>query len=169
MENGGKASGHPSRVVNLSSIGVSSQFTRRSNSIKIKLKALGTFPELLPSFSLDSGLPVSQHRFGGFTSLDFSSKEKINRKFGPIPFLDTYIRYGQAKSSNILFAREINKRWDPTLVRALAVHPGVISTDLYKHSVISPFTKYLMIGTKDGALASLKAATDPSIEKEGSW
>lgn len=130
LENGARASGHPSRVVNLSSIG---------------------------------------HRFGGFTTLDFTSKEAVNRKFGPIPFLDTYIRYGQAKASNILFAREINKRWDPKLVRALAVHPGVVGTELYKHSVISPIAKYIMINTQEGALSSLKSATDPEIEKEGSW
>lgn len=123
-------------------------------------------------FSLASTSSLSQHRFGGcfgFTWLDFTSKASVNRTFGPIPVVDSYFRYGQAKTCNILFAREINERWDPTLVRALSLHPGVVSSNLYRHSILSPVTKYIMIGTKDGALSTLKCATDPKIEKEESW
>lgn len=45
---------------------------------------------------------------------------------------DQWVAYGQAKSANVLFAVELNRRLAPQ-VTANAVHPGVIPTDLGRH------------------------------------
>lgn len=42
----------------------------------------------------------------------------------------TWRRYGQSKLANILFARELARRYPQ--ITSVAVHPGVILTDLYK-------------------------------------
>lgn len=42
----------------------------------------------------------------------------------------TWIRYGQSKLANILFARELARR-NPSLT-CVAVHPGVVATNLYE-------------------------------------
>lgn len=46
---------------------------------------------------------------------------------------DRWQAYGQAKSANVLFAVGLDRRGEPHGVRAFAVHPGVILTDLAQH------------------------------------
>lgn len=46
---------------------------------------------------------------------------------------DRWQAYGQAKSANVLFAVALDRRGEPHGVRAFAVHPGVILTDLGQH------------------------------------
>ncbi len=41
--------------------------------------------------------------------------------------------YGQSKMANLLFAKELHKRFQGTKKTAFAVHPGVISTNLGRH------------------------------------
>ncbi|MGQ0531449.1 MAG: oxidoreductase, partial [Caulobacteraceae bacterium] len=44
-----------------------------------------------------------------------------------------WVAYGRAKSANALFAIGLDKRGEPHKVRAFAVHPGGIMTDLQRH------------------------------------
>lgn len=46
---------------------------------------------------------------------------------------DKFLAYGAAKSANLLFARELDRRWGPDGIRAFAVHPGTVRTDLARH------------------------------------
>ena len=46
---------------------------------------------------------------------------------------DPFIAYGRSKTANILFAVEFDKRHRARGVRAAAVHPGVIHTELARH------------------------------------
>jgi NAD(P)-dependent dehydrogenase (short-subunit alcohol dehydrogenase family) len=46
---------------------------------------------------------------------------------------DKFAAYGQSKTANILFTRELDRRFGPPGVHAFAVHPGVISTGLVRH------------------------------------
>ncbi|WP_243286626.1 oxidoreductase [Geothrix terrae] len=46
---------------------------------------------------------------------------------------DKWQAYGQAKSANVLFAVGLDRRGEARGVRAFAVHPGVILTDLGQH------------------------------------
>jgi NAD(P)-dependent dehydrogenase (short-subunit alcohol dehydrogenase family) len=46
---------------------------------------------------------------------------------------DPFVAYGRSKTANILFAVEFDKRHRARGVRAAAVHPGVIKTELARH------------------------------------
>ncbi|MEZ5166712.1 MAG: hypothetical protein R2695_09530 [Acidimicrobiales bacterium] len=46
---------------------------------------------------------------------------------------DKFEAYGQAKTANILFSVELDRRHGEAGVRANAVHPGMIMTDLARH------------------------------------
>lgn len=52
-----------------------------------------------------------------------------------------WARYGQSKLANILYTRELAKRY-PT-VKSVAIHPGNIKTDLWAHNVkVNRLTRY---------------------------
>lgn len=99
---------------------------------------------------------------------------------------DPWERYGQAKLANILFAKELNKRFQAQHVVAVALHPGVImGTELNRHFSLSSVwaaTKMLWTGPKgslkmmlgerqksipEGAATSVLCALDPSLEAGG--
>jgi len=46
---------------------------------------------------------------------------------------DRWQAYGQSKTANVLFAVELDRRGEASGVRAFAVHPGAILTDLSRH------------------------------------
>ncbi len=46
---------------------------------------------------------------------------------------DKWEAYGQAKSANVLFTRELDRRFGDHGVHAFAVHPGMILTELGRH------------------------------------
>ncbi|MEO8800827.1 MAG: SDR family NAD(P)-dependent oxidoreductase, partial [Polyangiaceae bacterium] len=47
--------------------------------------------------------------------------------------------YGRSKLANILFAKELARKFEGTSKTANAVHPGVISTNLARHSKLAAF------------------------------
>ncbi len=46
---------------------------------------------------------------------------------------DKFEAYGQSKTANVLFTVELDRRLHPVGIRANAVHPGMIMTDLARH------------------------------------
>lgn len=89
---------------------------------------------------------------------------------------DPWTAYGQAKTANIWFASELNRRYARHGVNASALHPGVISTDLSRHltkETLEPILARLNErgeGTKtipQGAATSIYAATAPELEGKG--
>jgi len=46
---------------------------------------------------------------------------------------DTFLAYGRSKTANVLFAVEFDRRHKAGGIRATAVHPGVIQTELDRH------------------------------------
>lgn len=85
----------------------------------------------------------------------------------------TWARYGQSKLANVLFTKELAKRYPA--ITSVAVHPGVIKTDLYASSSSSnPLLRYgiaafgglFMMGLEDGTKNQLWAATAPKGEVE---
>ncbi len=46
---------------------------------------------------------------------------------------DKFLAYGAAKTANLLFAVELDRRWSAYGVRSFAVHPGTVMTDLSRH------------------------------------
>ena len=79
--------------------------------------------------------------------------------------------YGQSKLANLLFTYELQRRLaaknEPTI--AVAAHPGVSNTELIRHVPGSNLPGVSWIGDRlvnsaqKGALATLRAATDPAV------
>jgi NAD(P)-dependent dehydrogenase (short-subunit alcohol dehydrogenase family) len=55
---------------------------------------------------------------------------------------DRWVGYGQSKTANILFAVELERRGASHQIRAFAVHPGGILTELGKHMTDEELTFY---------------------------
>ncbi len=77
--------------------------------------------------------------------------------------------YGQSKIANILFAKELARRFAGTKKTANAVHPGVIQTNLARH--VNPFIAFalavaeplLMKSVAQGAATEVYVATNPKL------
>jgi NAD(P)-dependent dehydrogenase (short-subunit alcohol dehydrogenase family) len=76
--------------------------------------------------------------------------------------------YAQSKLANLLFAYELQRRFDRAGVaaRSLASHPGSSDTDIARfipriQRALSPLSRVLQQSAAMGALPALRAATDP--------
>lgn len=103
-----------------------------------------------------------------FLRLDFTSKEMVNRQMG-FEQIGKYMRYSQSKLSAMLFSREVNVRFKPNEIRAVAVHPGLVASNLWESTPFVPIGRWIFIPTSDGALSALKGATSPALEEDNSW
>ncbi|XP_054913921.1 retinol dehydrogenase 13-like [Poeciliopsis prolifica] len=91
--------------------------------------------------------------------IDFDDLNWERKKF------DTKQAYCQSKLANVLFTRELAKRLEGTGVTVNAVHPGVVATDLGRHTglhqsqfsttVLSPFFSLLVKSPELGAQPSV--------------
>ena len=91
---------------------------------------------------------------------------------------DKWVAYGQAKTANALFAVHLDTLGEPDGVRAFAVHPGGIMTELQRHL---PQEEMITMGWVDadgnvnelfkspeqGASTSVWAATSPQLDGMG--
>jgi NAD(P)-dependent dehydrogenase (short-subunit alcohol dehydrogenase family) len=64
------------------------------------------------------------HRFAG---VDFDDPNFERREYDP------WVAYGQSKTANVLFALGVDKHGEADGIRAFALHPGAIITDLVRH------------------------------------
>lgn len=74
--------------------------------------------------------------------------------------------YAQSKLANLLFTYELDGRlkksgWD---VLALAAHPGITNTNLFKTSGFNSLAKLITQPVELGALPILRAATEPGLK-----
>jgi NAD(P)-dependent dehydrogenase (short-subunit alcohol dehydrogenase family) len=72
---------------------------------------------------------------------------------------EPFVAYGRSKTANILFAVEFDRRHKDRGVRATAVHPGVIQTELSRH----------MTEDETQALIASLAASQPKGEPAFQW
>lgn len=79
-------------------------------------------------------LSSSGHRMGGIHFGNINLTEKSD------PY-DPWKAYGQAKTANIYFANEIDRRYGSKHLHALSLHPGVIQTELGRHVADDPLMK----------------------------
>jgi NAD(P)-dependent dehydrogenase (short-subunit alcohol dehydrogenase family) len=81
----------------------------------------------------------------------------------------SWANYGQAKLANILFARELSRRFAGTTRTANAVHPGVIRTNLGRHMNPVATAVFGLVGplalksVPQGAATQVYVATHPSL------
>ena len=91
---------------------------------------------------------------------------------------DKWAAYGQSKTANVLFSVELDRRLAHEGVRAFAVHPGMIMTELARHMQEKDFEDLVnRSGPTSGQLAfkpveagaatSVWAATAPELEGKG--
>jgi NAD(P)-dependent dehydrogenase (short-subunit alcohol dehydrogenase family) len=97
------------------------------------------------------------HLWGGIAFDDLQSERSYNPTRA----------YGQSKLANLLFMRELERRFEAARVDALAAaaHPGSTRTELQRHSglmhaVVAVFSQ----SPPEGALPSLYAATAPDVK-----
>ena len=99
------------------------------------------------------------HRRGKIDYQDIHASQSYNRMR----------RYQMSKFANILFTLELDRklRHLDSNVLAVACHPGVSVTELFRHSAFNKlFSVFspMMNSSAEGALPTLMAATDPSVK-----
>jgi len=79
--------------------------------------------------------------------------------------------YGRSKLANILFTRELARRWDGTGVTANSLHPGVVSSGLggdgdlgRMASLAKPLVRPFILSPQQGAQTSIYLASSPDVE-----
>jgi len=80
--------------------------------------------------------------------------------------------YGQSKLANQLFALELHRRLSAagSRVRVTSAHPGFTATDLQRTSLAARlFNPIFGMRPADGALPTLRAATDPAAASGSYW
>ena len=91
---------------------------------------------------------------------------------------DKWAAYGQSKTANVLFSVELDRRLAGEGVRAFAVHPGMIMTELARHMQEKDFEDLVdrsgptsgqlsFKSVEAGAATSVWAATAPELEGRG--
>lgn len=78
--------------------------------------------------------------------------------------------YGQSKLANVLFTYALARRLQGTGVTANALHPGFVSTHIWKHTdpwmqpVVSSAIRAMAKTPQEGAKTSIYLATSPEVE-----
>ncbi|MEV6741452.1 SDR family NAD(P)-dependent oxidoreductase [Streptomyces sp. NPDC051104] len=127
----------------------------------------------LGHFALTLGLHGALAQAGGARIVSVSSAGHL---FSPVVFDDLDFRfrpydalaaYGQSKTAQVLLAVEADRRWSGEGIRANALHPGAIPTNLQKHTgglrTPEPYRKTI----EQGAATSVFLAGSPSVEGIG--
>ncbi len=126
---------------------------------------------LLPKLMAQPGARVvnvasSAHRFGRIDFDDLQAERSYQAG----------ARYGMSKLANLLFTLELQNRLDARHQNAVAVacHPGGADTELGRHinprltAVIQPLARLVLNSAAEGALPTLRAATDDA-DKGGEY
>ena len=103
--------------------------------------------------------------------IDFDDLQWEKRRY------DRVASYGQSKLANLLFTYDLQRRLAAAKAKTIAVaaHPGVAATELVRHvpGASLPGVSWLsgkLLNTSElGALATLRAATDPSVQGGQYW
>jgi NAD(P)-dependent dehydrogenase (short-subunit alcohol dehydrogenase family) len=89
----------------------------------------------------------------------FSDVDLEDPNFDHTPYAE-FTAYGRSKTANILFAVEFDRRRKAQGVRAAAVHPGGIQTEL---------GRYMSAELRDGLIANINAANEAAGVAAFSW
>ena len=114
-------------------------------------------------------LSSAGHRMG---DIDFDDVNFERRDYEP------FVAYGAAKTCNVLHAVEIDRRYRDRGVRAFAVHPGVIHTELSRYMTEETLTSLITRlserptamawkSPEQGAATSVWAATSALLDGRG--
>ena len=133
----------------------------------------------LTGLLLKNLLPVDSSRVVVVASIAHNIKAKID--FDDLQWekrsYDKVASYGQSKLANLMFAYDLQRRLSAANAKTIAVaaHPGVAATELSRHipGYTLPGVSWLfgkILNTSEmGALATLRAATDPAVRGGQYW
>jgi NAD(P)-dependent dehydrogenase (short-subunit alcohol dehydrogenase family) len=101
---------------------------------------------------------------GARHGLDFDDLQSTHRYRG-------FTAYGKSKLANILFTRELARRWSDTDIAANALHPGVVASRFGRDGdtgrmtrLVFPLLKPFALDAKQGAQTSVYVASAPELE-----
>ena len=134
------------------------------------------FMALLPTMQKTAQDPKSDVRFVALTSLGSRGHPKdgiifdtLHSKQEDMPY-GTWGRYGQSKFANIVFAKEVQRRYPK--ITSVVVHPGVIATGLvtelsfWKRMLVYVTNPWGMMTAEQGGLNTVWAATSEDAKKD---
>ncbi len=121
---------------------------------------------LLPLLLATAGARVCTVTSGGYRygTLDFDDLDWRKRPYHPVK------AYGASKLANLLFTRELQRRFDSAGASALALsaHPGLTRTERQQSSGMGGMLSRLLASSVDvGVAPQLRAVTDPAAGKMG--
>jgi NAD(P)-dependent dehydrogenase (short-subunit alcohol dehydrogenase family) len=97
--------------------------------------------------------------------LDFDDLEWERRRYR------AFSVYAATKLMNILFTRELARRWDAAFVTANALHPGFVASNFARQgdygwlgSVVMPLARPFAISVPKGAITSVYLASSPDVD-----
>lgn len=96
--------------------------------------------DLVPQGGRVISLASAGHQFG---DVDLSDPNFARRPYDPL------VAYGASKTANILFAVELDRRHKGRGVRAAAVHPGGVMTELLRYMTPELFQRMIAIVSAD--------------------
>jgi retinol dehydrogenase-12 len=102
---------------------------------------------------------VSSQAHRSAAGIDFAALRRPTRSRTGLP------EYGVSKLCNVLFTRELARRWAGSGVTSYALHPGVVETHIWRR-VPQPLrwlmTRF-MVSPERGARTTILCATDPAL------
>jgi NAD(P)-dependent dehydrogenase (short-subunit alcohol dehydrogenase family) len=130
------------------------------------------FARLLPALQRAQGARVVALSSRGHvrSAFDFEDPSFEHRPY------DKMVAYGQSKTANVLFAVEVDRRYQRDGIRAFALHPGaIVETDLGRHydpeEVKLVIERARRIGSfktvEQGAATTIWCATSPQLADRG--
>ena len=145
--------------------------TRQGHELQFGTNHLGHFAltgRLLPLLASTPGarIVVVASAAQNIGHIDFDDLDWRRRHYQP------WLAYGQSKLANMLFAVELQRRLAAagSTLRVTASHPGWTSTELTRTAGFFSFLGPLLgMNPRDGALTTLRAATDPAAEGGSYW
>ena len=102
---------------------------------------------------------VASNAHRGASDIDFAALRRPTRSLVGWP------EYSVSKLCNILFTRELARRWAGTGVTSYALHPGVVATGIWRRAP-QPFRWLMtraMMGPDEGARTTIYCATAPEL------
>ncbi len=102
---------------------------------------------------------VSSQAHRSARGVDFSVLREATRSRSGLP------EYGVSKLCNVLFTRELARRWAGSGVTSYALHPGVVATDIWRRlpGPLRWLVTRFMTSPADGARTTLFCATEPTL------
>lgn len=145
--------------------------TRQGHELQFGTNHLGHFAltgRLLPLLDATPGarVVVVSSAAQNIGRIDFDDLAWRRRRYQP------WAAYGQSKLANMMFALELQRRLAAagSSLRVTASHPGWTSTELTRSAgFLQVFGSLLGMTAGNGALTTLRAATDPAAESGSYW